>query len=257
MESEAEYNLLLGLARTLAESKHSFQDPIFLATIEKEDTVRGCAFRTPPYKIGLTQMPLDAIPLLVDEVQKVYESLPAVLGPESAGRKFAQIWSRRKEIRFEEGVKQRIFQLSKVDYPDSAANGEMILANAGDVELATDWLTAFQEFTGLQNLDPGDLAEKLIEGKKLFLWVEDGIPKAMAGITGGTANGSGIGYVFTPRDNRDKGYATTLTADLSQELLDSGKRFCFLYTDLSNPTSNSIYQKIGYRPVADVMDFVF
>ena len=58
--------------------------------------------------------------------------------------------------------------------------------------------------------------------------------------------------MYTPPELRGRGYATALTAELSQRLLDGrlfegGRRFCFLYTDLANPTSNAIYERIGYR----------
>jgi predicted GNAT family acetyltransferase len=63
--------------------------------------------------------------------------------------------------------------------------------------------------------------------------------------------------VYTPPHLRKQGYATSCVAALTQRMLDSGKRFCCLYTDLTNPTSNAIYQKIGYQPVCDSEDLVF
>jgi predicted GNAT family acetyltransferase len=63
-----------------------------------------------------------------------------------------------------------------------------------------------------------------------------------------------IGAVYTPPEARGRGYATALVAAVSQHLLDRGRAFTYLYTDLANPTSNSIYQKIGYRPVADPLE---
>ena len=66
-----------------------------------------------------------------------------------------------------------------------------------------------------------------------------------------TRNGVSVGGVYTPPELRRKGYATACVAALSALLLDRGHSFCVLYTDLANPTSNSIYQKIGYRPVTD------
>jgi hypothetical protein len=77
----------------------------------------------------------------------------------------------------------------------------------------------------------------------------------MAGWNAASPNGVRIGYVFTPRERR-RGYASVCTADVSQRALDAGRRYCFLYTDLANPTSNAIYGRIGYRPVADVMDWL-
>jgi hypothetical protein len=46
-------------------------------------------------------------------------------------------------------------------------------------------------------------------------------------------------------------------AGVSQYLLDSGRKFCTLFTDLANPTSNHIYQVIGYEPVCDVDEYKF
>ena len=73
---------------------------------------------------------------------------------------------------------------------------------------------------------------------------------------GPTPNGIRIGPVYTPPEQRGHGYASACTATLSQMMLDSGYRYCFLFTDLSNPTSNSIYQKIGYRPVIDIDRYI-
>ena len=58
--------------------------------------------------------------------------------------------------------------------------------------------------------------------------------------------------MYTPPEQRGHGYASAATAALSQLLLERGRRFCFLFTDLANPTSNHIYQTIGYQPVCDV-----
>ena len=83
------------------------------------------------------------------------------------------------------------------------------------------------------------------------------MPVSMAGLSRPTTHGISINDVYTAPEFREKGYASSLVAHLSQYALDHGKEFCSLYTDLANPTSNSIYQKIGYYPVADVMDVHF
>ena len=91
----------------------------------------------------------------------------------------------------------------------------------------------------------------------MFLW-DDGGPVAQAAINGTTPRGVRIGTVYTPPEKRRGGYATALVGALSQRSLDEGRSFCFLFTDLANPVSNSIYPKVGYRPVADFeeIDFV-
>ena len=83
-------------------------------------------------------------------------------------------------------------------------------------------------------------------------------PKSVTGVGGETPSGIRIGPVYTPPPDRGQGYASALVAAVSQAQLDAGRRFCFLYTDLANPTSNRIYQAIGYRPVTGALriDFV-
>lgn len=61
-----------------------------------------------------------------------------------------------------------------------------------------------------------------------------------------------ISGVYTPPDRRGRGYASGCVAAASGYALGSVAHTCVLYTDLRNPTSNRIYAKLGYRPVADV-----
>ena len=88
-------------------------------------------------------------------------------------------------------------------------------------------------------------------GRTLHLW-EDGEVVSLAGVGSRTPNGVRIGPVYTPPEARNRGYASALVAAISQAELDAGRRFCFLFTDLANPTANHIYQAIGYEPVRDV-----
>jgi predicted GNAT family acetyltransferase len=74
---------------------------------------------------------------------------------------------------------------------------------------------------------------------------------SLAGFGGSTPNGVRIGPVYTPPESRGHGYATSLVAHVSARLLERGRRFCFLYTDLANPTSNAIYERIGYERVCE------
>ncbi len=94
-------------------------------------------------------------------------------------------------------------------------------------------------------------------GRTMYLWENRDRVVSMAGASGETPNGIRIGPVYTPPELRGRGYASALTAAVSQHQLDSGRRFCFLFTDLANPTSNKIYRAIGYEPVTDVDQYAF
>ena len=123
-----------------------------------------------------------------------------------------------------------------------------------DRPLVLDWLTAFfaEAMPGTPESDAGGfLTRRLAEPtSRLVLW-DDGEPRSLAGFGSPTPNGMRVGPVYTPPELRGRGYASALTAAVTEHVL-ADRLFCFLSTDLANPTSNSIYQRIGYRPVIDV-----
>ena len=260
LEREAENNLVLGLASSLARGGGGYSSPLYFATVERDGRVAGCAFRTPPYKLGLTRMPPGAAPLLARDVADVYESLPAALGPMDEARAFADAWAALRGVSVTPGQRQRIHALDRVAIPSPMAPGTMRLAARADIPLVVAWLNAFRKATGMRETDPDTLAHRLTgsDGHDglLALW-ENGEPVSMAGFPARTRHGVRIGYVYTPDEHRRRGYATALVATLSRQVLDSGFGHCVLYTDLANPTSNRIYHAIGYRPVQDVMDVIF
>ena len=125
----------------------------------------------------------------------------------------------------------------------------------GDRELVLRWLSAFIEEALPEGLheEPADILDRRLElpDDGVVLW-DDGEPVSLAGFGAPTPNGVRVGPVYTPPDKRGRGYASALVADLTASLLAGGRAFCCLFTDLANPTSNSIYQHVGYRPVTDV-----
>lgn len=256
IESEAENNLILGIVGRLAESEEDHPATL-LATVESDGYVVGCAFRTPPYKLGLTRVPLKGIPPLVDVVAEDYDKLPGVLGPREEARYFSRIWCGPRALSFRPAMDQRIYRLDQLTEPDPWPDGVMRPAQEADKSLILDWLRHFFEETHMPVRNAEEVTGRLVPEGSMYLWNAGGAVVAMAGVTGRTPNGVRIGFVYTPLEERQKGYGTAITAALTKTMLDKGKRFCFLFTDASNPTSNGIYQRLGYRPVADVVDFQF
>ena len=130
-----------------------------------------------------------------------------------------------------------------------------------DREVAARWMDAFVK-EALPEPPPGASAE-LVDQREddpdggVAFWEDGGAVVSIAGFGGRTPNGIRIGPVYTPPELRGRGYASALTAAVTQRLLDRGLRFCFLFADLANPTPNSIYQRIGYEPVSDVDPWSF
>jgi Predicted acetyltransferase len=164
-------------------------------------------------------------------------------------------------------MRQGVYALEQVQ-PLPAVPGSARVATLDDRDLVLQWWIAFGDEV-LHEGGPGrENAEAMVghrlaaRGRGFLLWEEGGDVVSLAGWGGATPNGIRIGPVYTPPDLRGHGYATALTAELSQRLLDGdlfdgGRRFCFLYTDLANPTSNAIYERIGYRRAAESAEILF
>jgi uncharacterized protein len=140
--------------------------------------------------------------------------------------------------------------------PAPPVSGRMTPASLDELDLLHRWSAAFCAEVNLPHPPDRDAVRRTIDAGLRFVW-RDPDPVAMATAAGPTPSGIRIGSVFTPPERRRRGYATALVAALSQRQLDADRRFCFLFADLANLTSNAIYQKIGYRPVGEFQEIDF
>jgi hypothetical protein len=259
LREEERYGLLLGVAYQVRGGAHRYRHPIYWATVEEDagvagTAILGCAFRTPPFQVGVTDLPAAAIPPLVASLRESYSSLPGVAGPERTAAAFADAWVAECGGKWMVDHRQRLHALTAVRFPSKPAAGALRLALAPDVPVARAWMAGFIHDTGVRHLS-ADSAERLIEEKRLHFWV-DGQPRCMVGAVRDTPNTTGVAAVYTPPPFRNRGYASTAVATLSGQLLAAGRRSCFLYTDRANAVSNAIYARIGYEPIDDVVDLL-
>lgn len=255
MQREAEHNLVLGLARA---ARTAAQPDALWATVENAaGAVAGCAFRTPPHKLGLTRLPPEAVPALADAVATRYDALPQVMGPEPAAGLFAAAWARRGGSPARPDQLHRLYALDKVVWPQPLAPGRLRLVQPTDALLAVAWARAFAEESGAFVPSPELLVAAYLDRQALFFWEHDDEPVAMVGWTGRTPHTVRVGYVYTLPEQRRRGYAAAAVATLSHELLAAGFTTCVLYADAHNAASNALYQRLGYRPLGDVMNYAF
>ena len=252
---EAEHNLILGLSSRLRREPLLYGEPPYLAVVEDGGEVVAVALRTPPHNLVLSEIDRPgAIDPLVGDVCEAFASLPGVVGPKERAAEFASAWEAATGATARLAIAQRVFRAESVEPPRDVP-GRMRPMEDRDRELAIRWAGEFVA-EALSRPEPESSAEFVARRQAdpdggLVFW-EDGEPTSFAGFGGPTPNGIRIGPVYTPPEQRRRGYGTALTAALTQQLLAHGRRFCFLFTDLANPTSNNIYQRIGYRPVSDV-----
>jgi len=261
LEDEARNNLILGVTGTLIEDPDRFAAKRFWVVTDDGGRPVGAAMQTPPYNLLLAPARSDAaLEMLAAAIDG---DVPGVVASHPEVDAFVRLWSRSNAIEPRVLRSQGIYALEQVQ-PPPRASGERRPATADDYELVMDWVIAFGEEV-LEENDPGRTEARNFVDQRLHgdgtggveLWEDGGEPVSLSGWGGPTPNGIRIGPVYTPPDLRGRGYATSLVAELSQALLDAGRRFCFLYTDLANPTSNAIYERIGYAKVAEAAMVAF
>ena len=245
-----EHTVPLTLVDTLRERGPHFygpEDPIFGWWRRDGERVAGAFLQTPPFPLLLTTAP--AVPQLVELLAG--RPLPGVNALAADAAEFAAAWRQVTGSRTEPGMRTRLYRLGELTPPDPGPPGAARVAGAGDRDLLLDWLTAFHRDIGEERGDlPEMVGEKLSYGG-LTVWEVDGVPVSMAGATRPEAGMVRVLAVYTPPELRRRGYAGAVTAVVSRSALDAGARDVVLFTDLANPTSNALYQRLGYRPVED------
>lgn len=253
-------NLMLGLAANIAAGRAVMTAPPVMMTAAGEEGLQAALLMTTPRQWAILYSPPGsaAIEELVQAFLAAGHSAHGCVGPVAAAEEFVQSWQRRTGQKASLRMAQRIYELRGV-IPPPVVPGRLRLATTHDLDLATRWRHEFEVEASHEDNEAlaREAAERSIKDSQLFLWESEGQPVCQALAVRPTRHGICIGGVYTTPDCRRRGYATACVAASSQLQLDAGRQFCALYTDLANPTSNSIYQKIGYRPIADSSHYVF
>lgn len=245
--------------------KTDWRDPVnwLMATISDAKGIQLTAIMTPPHNITLYAtdniINPEAMNCLIDGLKD--REIPGVTTEKTLAAYFAKEYTLRKGITFRTTMSQRIYELTAVN-PDIQEVGNVRLLDEKDIHFFPYWAEAFYaawsygktEMSIPQEADPYLYR---IASKKIYILEDNGIPVSMAGYTRVMQTAIGVGFVYTPPYECRKGYATSIVAQISQFALDKGFTKCVLYTDLANPTSNSIYQKIGYKPICDSLQLIF
>jgi len=255
MNAEAENNLILGVAQGIARNPAAAVRP-YLATVGNADGVVACAVHIAPYKIVVTRASREPIDALAKDVFAAVPGLDGVTGPARSAGDFALAWSRLSGIAATPGMRLRIHETRKVTGPNlPPPSGCLRAANLDDRDLLTSWTTEFVAEAHVPDpVDASRVVSDAIARGRLYVW-DDGGPVSMAAWTGKTPNGVRINFVYTPRESRGKGYASACVAALTRQQLEQGNAFCWLYTDVSTPSSSNLFKRIGYWPVSDVAEY--
>ncbi len=255
---EVTNGLILGVALRLKHDPTRFEHAPFLATVQDGDTLVAAGVMTPPYGLlvyAAVDEPRPALRLIAAELIAGQWPLPTVNGVAAVSHAFAEEWQALTGGVVTDLMALRAFELRTVT-PLPPPPGHLRPATAADADLVLAWYEAFHDEAVPDEAAPRlTHVERAITEGSVYLWEDGGRPVSLASKGRRTAHGTSVGPVYTPPALRGRGYASACVAALSQQILDEGKRFCTLFTDLANPTSNHIYQQIGYRPVCDFAEY--
>jgi uncharacterized protein len=247
---EAENSLFCGTLISL--KTHPLAQPSFMAEVTRNGETIGAAFYS-EINLIVTRDLEPAIRNLCESLKARHLDLPGVVGPAETAESFAAEWARVRSCGHFLTMDQGLYRLTEIQSAEEVS-GNIRAMTARDIDLVGRWIQAFQ-VEALPNqvhdiAQSRENAQARVGKGMTFLWQVEERPAAMASLSRPTTHGISINAVYTPPEERRRGYATALVAAVSREGLRRGKDFCVLYTDLANATSNSIYQKIGYRFIA-------
>ena len=223
-----------------------------LITFHDNGEVIGSLIRTPPWPFQAVDLPLAAVELAANLAARIDPDAPGVTGPRDRSEAFATATGKN----YTESLTTRQYRLGTLARPTVEGTGR--LATEEDVELLAAWREAFlREAVPEAPNEPATEAMRasLRLGNGHALWVINGTPVAWAVASLPQAGMTRIGPVYTPPEHRKHGYGAAVSAFASQWALDQGATDVLLFADLTNPVSNSIYQRIGYQPLDDWAEF--
>ena len=217
--------------------------------------VVAAAIHTPPFGAYLSLAPDEPIRVLAAAFHKRGRQLPGVGGFRRPVETFAAEWARRTSAEIQTTMRQWAYTADTVTLPNGVP-GRIRRADLGDRPMLAEWVAGFHVDTGLPAEPSADLDDRIEDGR-LFVWLVDDRPVSMAGVTPPAGGVTRVQYVYTPADQRGHGYASACVAAVTAGELAATGPTCMLYTDLTNPTSNGIYQAIGYRLLGEAVQVGF
>ena len=260
IENEDVYSLFYGILQGIKAGR--YDNPV-MAAIEDDDRVVALFQMTPPHPMNIIIIDETKTDVILTFAAKEFLQrdiqIPSAVGLKPVIFAFAENWKELTQCETKLLMDQGLYRLDKVADSLDMSPGTWRFARKDEATLIEDWYVAFNQDVGLAPSSRESIREKVaqfLDDQEVFFWELDGKVVSMMKKARPSEHGVTVSFVFTPKEERQKGYARTMVAAGSEELLKTYD-FCVLYTDMMNPTSNKIYQEIGYRKIADSVHLEF
>ncbi|MEM1181895.1 MAG: GNAT family N-acetyltransferase [Acidobacteriota bacterium] len=251
VEREVDNNLALGIARRGGGVTYA------AGVAPRSEAQAHSVVALTEVEFSLGPLPVDAAAPLVDDLLAAgVESMPGVHGPTELSRRLAELWCERRGTTATRGMHNRFYALDRLLRPSPTPSGSARQATEDDVDTVAEWLVGFAEDADLPSFDTVAKARSLIGEGDVSLWL-DPEPVSMSALSGRTARTARVGYVFTPRDARGRGYGAAATTASVEHARRTGVERCCLFADVENPLTNRLYQRLGFTARFETTEFVF
>ena len=222
------------------------------------DSLSAAFMHTPGFPVFLTATSSQAAAELGGLLASARPRVPGVNAQPQVAAAFAGTWRQHTGHAVTVHRRMRLHCLGTLAWPDPGPEGRPRMAGQGDRDLLAEWFEAFAvEVNDAAAADHTAAVDQRLGYGGITVWEAGGVAVSVAGITRAVAGMVRVGPVYTPPALRGRGYAGGATAAVSQAALDRGATQVVLYTDLANPTSNALYERLGYRPVEDRVVLAF
>jgi len=250
-----EHSVLLSTAASRVGTVGETAEPNLWLWVEDDEDVVATAQHTPPHGAYLSTGPAEAVRTLSHALWQMRPALPGVAGLEPAPQDFATEWSRLGGPQATPSMRMGLYAADEVNIPP-AIPGRLRLATHSDTSVLLSWSKQFFAESGATASGNDEIGQR-IEAGLLVVWEVEGALVSMAATTVAQGGVSRVHLVYTPAEYRRRGFASACVATLTARELATPGRTCMLYTDLANPTSNGIYQAVGYRRAGDAVQLGF
>ncbi|QNP72057.1 GNAT family N-acetyltransferase [Streptomyces roseirectus] len=244
--------------RTQGTGLYGDGQPLFGTLTDADGQVVAALFHTPPFPLNVTRLTPRRTESLVEALLTHRHPLAGITSEADTAEAFVAAWRRETNATATVSRRERLYRLEELTTPSPAPPGRPRTASPADHAQLRVWNDDFAKDVGVPHSIADSLLTARIAAGSFTLWeTPDGTPVSMVSATDPIANQIRIVTVYTPPEHRAKGYAGAATAEASRRARETGVQEVLLFTDLANPTSNALYQRIGYRPVADFTVYGF
>lgn len=255
-QKEVENNLILGICNGFADKSKVSEGCVFINSFE-DKKIQATSIKTISKAIvSGTTKDVQYIKSLADYYLDNNIELTGVVGEGLYSTEFSNFYGKRQ-------TGESILIVHKLTSVNSLplTTGKLEKANANDIDSIAEWTVSFERDAKTFPIKTKEQALETTQARiasgNLFKWVDEGEIVSIAAIVRKTRHLGIVGLVYTPDESRGKGYATSCVQKVSEHILQNGFKYCGLFTDKSNPTSNHIYKKIGYNPITEFTDIEY